>query len=66
MPYPASPRRRVEKEANVVRLKNLDQALVLHAVLGHRRELVTTGPERGTGGMFEGGDRGIGFNTGVD
>jgi hypothetical protein len=35
-------------------------------VLIYRRKLVTTRPERGTGGVFEGGNRGVGFNTGID
>jgi hypothetical protein len=49
-----------------MRLKNLDQAFVLRAMLFYRRELVTTGTERGTGGMPERSDRGFGFNTGID
>jgi len=49
-----------------MRLKNLDQAFVLREMLFYRRELVTTGPERGAGGMLERGDRGFGFNTGID
>jgi len=49
-----------------MRLKNFNQALVLRAVLVYRRKPVTTGSERGTGGMFEGGDRSVRFNTGVD
>ena len=49
-----------------MRLKNLDQAFVLRAMLFYRRELVTTGAERGTGGMFERGDCRFRFNTGID
>ena len=56
----------VEKEANVMRSKNFNQALVLRAMLVYRGKLVTTGPERCTGRMFEGGDRGLGFTTGID
>jgi hypothetical protein len=47
-------------------MKNFDQAFVLRAVLVDRRELVATGPERSTWGVFESGDRGFGLNAGID
>src|SRR5262245_43798912 len=56
----------VEKETNVMCLENLDQPFVLRALLVNRSELVTAGSERGTWRVFERGDRGFGFNAGVD
>ena len=56
----------VEKEPDVMRLKNFDQAVVLRPMLANRRELVATGPERGTRGVFERGDRGFGLDAGID
>ena len=56
----------VEKEADVVGLKNFDQPLVLRAVLVDRCELIATRSECGTWGVFERGDRGFGLNTGID
>src|SRR5262245_12176320 len=49
-----------------MRAKHFDQAFVLRAVLANRPELVATGPERGTRGVFERGDRGFGFKAGID
>src|SRR5258706_7326698 len=49
-----------------MRTKHFDQALVLHAVLVNRPELVATGSERGTRGMFERGDRGVRLNASID
>src|SRR6478752_6826884 len=45
-------------EADVMCTKYFDQAFVLRAVLVNRTELVATGPECGTRGVFERGDRG--------
>ena len=49
-----------------MRAKNFDQALVLGVVLVNRPELVATGPERGTRGVFERGNRGFGLDAGID
>jgi hypothetical protein len=49
-----------------MRTKYFDQAFVLRAVLVNRTELVATGSERGTRGVFERGDHGFGLDARID
>ena len=56
----------VEERADVVRAKDLDQTLVLRAVLVEALELVTAGAERPSGRVAQRGDRGIGLLRRVD
>src|SRR5215469_8171960 len=56
----------VEKEANMMCPKHLDQSLVLPAMLLDRAEFVAAGPEGRARGVLERGDCGLGFDACVD
>src|SRR4051812_28049204 len=56
----------VEKEANIVCSKHLDQPFVLPSMLLKRAELVAAGSEGCPRGVLERSDRGLGLGTCVD